>query len=736
MSNSVTKLKELLFEREAETLVVLARRVEALTQSNADLRRELLQAIEAVKSSGSEGHAHLLGRIEALHARTGDADLLTRSVADVLDRAFVDAERQRHDALAGAVAPVVVRTVKTEIHNSRDDLVQALYPMTGQMVKAYVASAMRDLVNEVNRRLENNALMLRLKSLTTGRSVAELALADSQRLSVDEVLLIDRGSGTLVARWPQSDDGGNHDQVLSGVLTAINSFATEALQGDETNLRQIDLGSSQVYLRGSPSYLLAARCSGTAHAAVERILDEEFLATVERLGRIERAQLKDTAPGEVETAASAIGERIARKHAELDAPAFGISPVKLLVWLIGVPLLAWLGWTTWVATETRRVQATAAEIVATSAEIKGYPNTIDVSARGRVVRLNGLAPSDDASRSVTARLRAALPGSRIDNQLVVLPNAGEDDGRRISELARELDRVRADVPRQLAARALARAAEQLAAAPGHIERLEAAARRLSPAPGRAGLASAAAAVSASQGALSAASRELAASVPDEPGGRRLLQMLDAKSNALANARARLWRDLGGPGADTGAANTAALNSKSYIDAADAIANEAQALNTVAIALMQGVAARAAIPPPAPPPPPVQVVAQPPAPTALDRLSAFVRTNAIFFADDVAYRDPAAAAAVVDDLVRLLGETQALIRIVGYTDERGSYGRNASLSQARADTVRAELIARGVPQSRLVAIGRQAARDISPLAGTASPNRRVEFEIGFKGEAAR
>ena len=42
--------------------------------------------------------------------------------------------------------------------------------------------------------------------------------------------------------------------------------------------------------------------------------------------------------------------------------------------------------------------------------------------------------------------------------------------------------------------------------------------------------------------------------------------------------------------------------------------------------------------------------------------------------------------------------------------------------------------RGVPRALLVAVGRPIGGDISPTVGPQSPNRRVEFEIGFDGEA--
>ena len=120
MSQSVDKLKELLFQPESDAIAALS------------------------------------SRIEAVFDRAGTNERFQSSVATVLDGALREAEVARHEEVSTAIAPLIVKTVKTEIRNSTDDLVEALYPATGRMVKAYVASAIKDLTDQINRRLEAN----------------------------------------------------------------------------------------------------------------------------------------------------------------------------------------------------------------------------------------------------------------------------------------------------------------------------------------------------------------------------------------------------------------------------------------------------------------------------------------------------------------------------------------------------------------------------------------------------
>ena len=110
------------------------------------------------------------------------------------------------------------------------------------------------------------------------------------------------------------------------------------------------------------------------------------------------------------------------------------------------------------------------------------------------------------------------------------------------------------------------------------------------------------------------------------------------------------------------------------------------------------------------------------------------SNAIFFTKDTDYRDTRLAAAALDELAALMQQTRAFVRVVGHTDEKGGQTHNSPLSFARAAKVLGELTRRGVPADRLVAVGRNDVANLAPSIGDASPNRRVEFEIGFNGEA--
>ena len=343
MSESVAKLKELLFAPESEAIATLSQ------------------------------------RIDAVFDRAGTNDRFQSSVAQVLDGALRDAEVAHHDEMATAIAPLIVKTVKTEIHNSTDDLVEALYPATGRMVKAYVASAIKDMTDEINRKLEANPVMLRLNALTSGRSAGELALADSQRLKVEDVFLIRRATGELVARWPQGDPHSNLDHVMGGVLTAINEFTSEAFKTEGSSLRQIDLGDSCVYQRDSPAFLLAAKCSGSAPMAAEQAFDEEFLALIDRHHAALDSALAapGAGPEQTDPLLQDLSTRLEARLGELQPGngtlRRGVRPLTLLATLVGLPLAGWLAWSVYIDYRVGHVESVARSIVDAIPKCRAIP---------------------------------------------------------------------------------------------------------------------------------------------------------------------------------------------------------------------------------------------------------------------------------------------------------------------------------------------------------------------------
>ena len=126
-------------------------------------------------------------------------------------------------------------------------------------------------------------------------------------------------------------------------------------------------------------------------------------------------------------------------------------------------------------------------------------------------------------------------------------------------------------------------------------------------------------------------------------------------------------------------------------------------------------------------------AVPPTPQAVaaceNRLADAVKASKIEFATGSAVIQRASGA-VLDTLAVAARGCPGVVRVEGHTDSVGLSENNQALSQARAASVRAALVERGVAEARLAAQGFGADK---PLADNATPdgrarNRRIEFRV--------
>lgn len=578
--DGVIRLKELLFDKESRELDALAQRLATVAE------------------------------------RAGSDASFRSSVAATLEGALRDAEAANHHQVSDALAPLVVRTVRTEVEASSDTLPAKLYPHIGVMVRDYVRSAIRDLMEDINRRLEDgltkNRLSLRIRSWTTGRPMAELALADTDRFEVEELHLIRRGSGELLAHWSrlrpdiaEAGQSNGKDALLSGLLTAMTAFIEEVYEADKAGLRTIDFGGHTVYLRGSPLHLLAAKCRGQAGAGVHTLLDEAFLRALDTSATPDLAALSRSLEAD-------IAER--QKNLREAQRRSGMRPLRFLLWLLALALAAYFGWHGYVTYRTSSLQAAVDKVIAETPALKGYPTRATVDYGGGRIDVSGLAPSGDIRTDILKRLGEAAPASVITETLGVVPGAES------ANLADEAARSR----------------ERLAA-------------------------------------------------------------LEARIETMTTTLAGLAKSMEGM--------NASLETMARSASVDA---ELQSLRKEIAALV-------------------------PKPDPRADLESWLRTHAIFFSEDTTYSAPDRTEAALDALAKLMRGTDTPVRIIGYTDERGTNDRNLPLAQARADRVAADLVRRGIDPSRLKTVGRTAVLDISQRSGTSSPNRRVVFEPAFVGE---
>ncbi|MDX2158641.1 MAG: OmpA family protein [Hyphomicrobiaceae bacterium] len=702
----------------------------------------------------------LSARIAELQERVGSDARFQQSVAEVLDGALRDAEAARHRELADAMSPMVLRTLRTEMKSPdmQDQITGLMYPRMGELVRRYVASAVRDMMQEINRRLEaglsQNRLALWLRSLSTGRPMAELALAETQQLQVEELFLIRRGSGELIQHWERRGEGdtatepgsgaasGNRDALVSGFLTAITAFAEEAFEAGKETLRTLDLDEHRLYIRGAPTHLLAAKCKGSAPAGVDQLFDGELIRVLGRHQSIEqeaRSLTGEAAVAHRDTAYQELLGDLARRLEESAtertramSKGHGHKALWALAAVVGLPLALLVGWQVHVSWLTSRLQERADSVVAGVPALAGYPVKVHAERGGGRLWVTGLVPDETSRRLVLAGLKQMAPTVELVAAVSVIPTTDVDARVGAAALERSVERVlpklSALATGLLAARDRLAEADDRAALVVAEDAARGAAQQLTALQAESAVRHAPAGLAQSIDALQRSADQLARlagaeAVIGSPAPR------DA-TNAIESLGLLADRITGIVGQLEQRRRMAPL-ARRLDDVGERIARRAEEVDQRAelrvtalerrlkerlAELESRLAALAPVPP-----------------TPREQLAALTRANAVFFVNDTDYRDAAGTGALIASLVPLIKGAGSLVRVVGYTDETGTSARNLALAQARADKVAADLVAQGAPRELLVAVGRPGSVTLAPGTGPGSPNRRVELELGFQGE---
>lgn len=373
--------------------------------------REIDQLKRLLFQPEEERLQSLQATVDALNARLGSPARLEAAAAEVIVEALRRAEVSQPRALAAVLAPSVVAAIRSEIKNSRDMMVEALYPITGRLVSAAVANAFKELIATLQQRIDaltsTHQWRWRMRSWITGRPMSEIALAESEGFRLRRVLLIERGSGRLLAAWQNGTAVGDNPDLVSGMIAAITDFCVQAFSGG-SELRTLDFGGREVVLRASPRTIIAAECLGVLTPADNAQIDDAFLKLVDA---IDHGRPADDAA-------------LTRLAQALQPEAAAARPSRASAWMLGAMaggVLIALGW---LATHAflrwqfeTRVDAAFRAAIAANPALAPFPLAVTFDHGAQRVLLKGLFPAQTDMSGVTDPMRLAAVPYRFDAQL-------------------------------------------------------------------------------------------------------------------------------------------------------------------------------------------------------------------------------------------------------------------------------------------------------------------------------
>ncbi len=210
--------------------------------------------------------------LDELRSRLADAEVRAADIAEVLPAA-VRASNTGDDLIESLREPVS-RVIHDSVRNDPDTFADALFPVMGPAIRKAVAESIRALADRINKAVEQsiswNGLKWRLEAARTGVPLADIIVRETLLFDTEEVFVIERESGLLIAHLDKEGATSEHDSdAVSAMLTAIRDFIRDSFGGDDGNdLDSVAIGGRTVWISYGPSAMLAAVFSGNPPTAL------------------------------------------------------------------------------------------------------------------------------------------------------------------------------------------------------------------------------------------------------------------------------------------------------------------------------------------------------------------------------------------------------------------------------------------------------------------------------------
>ncbi|MDH4193756.1 MAG: OmpA family protein [Nitrospirota bacterium] len=221
--------------------------------------------------------------LDRLKTRLDQFSLHPKDVGRVLPDA-IRLRAQQDTRLLASLIPVTQEALALSIKQSPQLISDSIAPILGSAIRKAIAHAMRGLMQSLNQTLECSmswrGLQWRWEAFRTGKSFAEVVLLHTLRFRVEQVFLIHKKTGLLLNHVVAEGVSGQGEEVISGMLTAIQDFVCDSFgQSQDEGLESIRIGDLTVWIEQGWGAILA----GVIRGAPPMELREVFQETLETI---------------------------------------------------------------------------------------------------------------------------------------------------------------------------------------------------------------------------------------------------------------------------------------------------------------------------------------------------------------------------------------------------------------------------------------------------------------------
>lgn len=279
-------------------------------------------------------------QLDRLQERLENFSLRPQEVSHVLPDA-IRLRAQQDNRLLASMIPITQEAFALSIKQSPQLISDAIAPILGPAIRKAVSRAMRGMLQSLNQTLEYGmslqGLQWRWEAWKTGKSFAEVVLLHTLRFRVEQVFLIHKRTGLLLNHVMAEGISGQGEEVISGMLTAIQDFVRDSFQqSQDEGLESLRIGDLTVWIEQGPSAILASVIRGAPPVKLRDVLQ----GTVESV----HAQYSEALRNFQGDAAPFLETRLALEDCLQAQFVKKTGGLPVAVWILAAVLIGFVGW--------------------------------------------------------------------------------------------------------------------------------------------------------------------------------------------------------------------------------------------------------------------------------------------------------------------------------------------------------------------------------------------------------
>ena len=207
-------------------------------------------------------------RIEQLENIINDTNLLSEHINPIIDNRIANIK----DDFSNTFGKEVGSEFEKKLLLSEDLLLTVLSPMMGKMIKKYIGIEIKKLQDKIDQQVKRSFSfkryyhIIRAKVFGIESSALFLADLDDFKTSTQDIFIIQRNSGIVIASAHGDDAKSGDGDIFGGMLTAIKAFGEDAFNkggGGKQELEFIEYDSNKIFLQSHHNYFFATVLNGS-----------------------------------------------------------------------------------------------------------------------------------------------------------------------------------------------------------------------------------------------------------------------------------------------------------------------------------------------------------------------------------------------------------------------------------------------------------------------------------------